>query len=451
MPKQNELVGPKGNFLLGHLPEFRKDPLAFLIKCAQEQSEIVPLRMLHLPVYLFTNADHVEYVLGTHSRDFVKSRMYKLGGSIFGNGIGMSEGDFWLRQRRLIQPIFHRERISAYGQIMVDHTQQMLATWQEGQILDIPEAMLQLSMGITTRTLFNVDDASHTIGKAITVALKEIANRFSTLISLPENVPTPANLRYQRAARHLDEGIYRMIQQRRAQPEDTGDLLSLLLQARHEDGSRMTDQQLRDEMVNLIIAGFETMAVAFIWIWYVLAQYPEVEAKLLAELQAVLGERTPTVADLPKLPYTEMVLTEMLRAYPPAPMMGREATKDFELGGYHFPAGTEIWLSPWVLHHNPRYFEAPNEFRPERWEGNLLKQLPKFAYCPFSGGPRQCLGNTYAVMEAKLVLTTVIQKFQLKVVPGQVVEPDFTFTLRPKHGLKMVLAKRSLSPSAQLN
>jgi len=334
---------------------------------------------------------------------------------------------------------------------MVDYTERMLATWQAGQIRDINHAMLSLSLEIAIKTLFNcdVDNDSEGAGEASTLVFEEIAARFSNPIPIPENIPTPGNRRYQKAVRRLDEIVYRIIQQRRAKPEDTGDLLSMLLQAQDEDGSVMTDRQLRDETITLLIAGHETAGNALSWTWYLLSQNPEVEAKLVAELEAVVGGRRPCLADLPKLRYTEMVLLESLRLYPIASLLGREAIKDFELEGYHFPKGAEIWISPWAMQRNPRYYEAPDEFKPERWEGDLIKRLPKFCYFPFSHGPRQCIGNTFATMEVKLVLATMIQCFHFELAPGEVVRPKFSISLNPEHGIKMVLTPRhALPPSA---
>lgn len=447
MSKQNGLIGPKGHFLLGHLMEFRKDPLGFLIHCSQGYGDVVKLRLLHIPVYLLLNPDDIEHVIVTRHRNFVKSRMYKLGSTLLGQGLPMSEGDFWLRQRRLSQPAFHRERIDGYGQIMVDHAERMLSDWKDGQVLDIHRTLLHLSVGIATKTLFNceLDDASEGISGACEDALKGIAARFSNPI-LPERVPTPSNVRYLGAVQRLNNIVYRIIQERRAKAEDTGDLLSMLLQARDEDGNGMTDLQLRDETLALLLGGFETTATALSWGWYLLAQHPQVEAKMLEEFRTVLGGRSPTVADLPKLPYTEMVLLETLRLYPPGPLMGREVLKGFEMGGHYFPAGAELWVVPWIMHRNSRYYEAPDEFRPERWEGDLVKRLPKFAYFPFSHGPRQCIGNAFASIEARLILATVVQKFHLGLTPGQVVETELAFTLRPKYGIKMSLTERSSSP-----
>jgi cytochrome P450 len=452
MPNQNGLVGPKGHFLLGNLPEFKKDELAFLTRCAQGYGEIVPLRLLHLSVYLLLNPDHIEYVLNAHSRDFVKSRMYKIAARLVKQGLVLSEGDYWLRQRRLIQPAFHKERIAAYGQIMVDYTERMLSTWQEGQILDAQDTMVHLSMAIVMKALFNcdVDNDPEGAGDVVRSLFKEAAALFANPMAIPENIPTPGNLRYRRVAQQMDKIVYHLIQQHRAKAEDTGDLLSMLLRARDESQNGMTDQELRDEMITMLAASFETTGTALCWAWYLLSQHPAVEAKLLAELEAVLGGRAPTVEDLPKLPYTEMILIETLRFYPPGPLQGREAVKDFELGGYHFSAGTEFWISPLVLHRSARYYEAPDEFRPERWEGDLIKQLPKFAYMPFLHGPRQCIGNVFASMEVRLILATVAQKFKLKLVPEQVVVPKFSLTLNPKYGLKMSVAQRGSAPQTAL-
>lgn len=450
MSKQSGLIGPKGHFLLGNLPEFNKDALAFLMRCSQDYGEIVPFRMLHLPIYLLTNPDHLEEVLSTHGRDFVKPRLFQLARRLLGNGLLLNEGNSWLRQRRLMQPAFHKDRTEAYGRIMVEYVERLLASWQAGQTVNISQAMARLTMEIVIKALLNYDVSNDTggLGKAFNVVIQEITARFNNPIPVPESIPTPGNLRYLRAAQYLDNVMYKMIRHRQAHPEDQGDLLSMLIQARDEDGSAMTDEQLRDEAMTIFIAGHETTATTLSWCWYLLSQHPEVEAKLMAELETVLGGRAPTTADLPKLSYTKMIVTETLRLYQPAPILGREAIKDVEVGGYHFPAGTEFWIIPTVIHHSSRYYEAPETFRPERWEGDLLKRLPKFAYMPFSHGPRLCMGGAFAMMEATLVVATMAQRFHLELAPGEVVVPKLSIALRPKEPIKMVVTKRC--PASQL-
>ncbi len=438
-------LGPKGHFLLGNLPEIRRDRLGFFSRCAREYGDIVSLRYGPRHIYMLNHPEYIEYVLATHHRNFTKHFALRLNRRVFGNGLLTSESDFWLRQRRLAQPAFHRNRIAAYGEAMVNFTERMLATWRDGETRDVHEAMMRLTLEIIAKTLFDADVAGEAseVGRMMEALMKNFAARVNSAFPLPERVPTPSNLRLQRATRRVEAVIYRVIQQRRSSGEDRGDLLSLFLQTRHEDdGSPMSDQQLRDEVMTLFLAGHETTAIALSWTWYLLSQHPQVEARLLAELQAALGGRSPSVADLPQLRYTEMVISEAMRLYPPAWAIGREAIQDCEIGGYPVPAGTTLMMSQWVMHRDARYFDHPEAFRPERWADGLATRLPKYAYFPFGGGPRLCIGHAFAMMEAVLLLATIAQKFRLRLVPGHPIEPWPSITLRPKHGLKMMLHER---------
>ncbi|HEY9668105.1 MAG TPA: cytochrome P450, partial [Coleofasciculaceae cyanobacterium] len=349
------------------------------------------------------------------------------------------------------QPAFHRERIAAYADVIVTYTNRMLATWQPGEIRDVYQEMMYLTLAIVTKTLFNADVASEVeqIGaslKAVTQHYNQNLNSNAHLLVLsfllPHWLPTPDHLRFRKAVQQLNEIVYGIIHQHRTSGNDTGDLLSMLLNAQDSDGSQMTEQQLRDEVVNLMFAGHETTTNALSWTWMLLSQHPVVEAKVLEELQAVLGGRTPTMADVPQLRYTERVVLESMRLYPPVWTLTREVMQDCEIGGYPLSAGTNVFMSQWVMHRDPRYFDNPEEFAPDRWKDDLAKRLPTFAYFPFSGGPRVCIGKSFAMMETVLVLATVAQKFQLKLVPEHPIVLEPSITLSPKNGLKMLLTKR---------
>ncbi|HWP28608.1 MAG TPA: cytochrome P450, partial [Chloroflexota bacterium] len=346
----------------------------------------------------------------------------------------------------LIQPAFHRQQLAAYSEIMVACTEQLLATWRDGEVRDIHQEMMRLTLQIVARALFGADvaDEAAVVDEALRVALERFGTRLSSLaFLLPDTLPTPDNWGFLRAARRLDAIVYRIIAARRASGADRGDLLSILLRARDEaDGGGMTDRQLHDEVMTLLLAGHETTAIALSWTWYLLSQHPAVEARLLAELQAVLGGRAPTAEDLPRLPYTEWVLWEALRLYPPAWALAREAVQDCEIGGYPVPAGTIVVMSQWLLHRDPRYFDAPERFLPERWADGLAKRLPRYAYFPFGGGPRLCIGAGFASLEAALVLATVLPRFRLTLVPGHPIALWPSVTLRPRYGIRMVLHRR---------
>jgi cytochrome P450 len=305
---------------------------------------------------------------------------------------------------------------------------------------------MAVTRAIVAKTLFDADvsDEARAIGDASEIVMEYFGKRFGSLLALlPLWLPTPATLRLRRAVRRLDEVVYRMIADRRRSPEDRGDLLSILLEAQDaDDGSRMSDRQVRDEAMTLFLAGHETTAVALSWTWYLLAQHPEVDARLGDELHAVLGAHAPTVADLPRLKYADMIVSEAMRLYPPAYAIGRQAARPTEVSGHPLSRGVIVIVPAWVVHRDRRWFEDPEAFRPDRWAGDLARRLPRFAYFPFGGGPRQCIGNAFAMMEAVLLLATIAQRFRLTMEPGQHVTPTPYVTLRPEPGLRMRLARR---------
>jgi cytochrome P450 len=360
---------------------------------------------------------------------------------LLGNGLLTSDGDSWLRQRRLAQPAFKPSRVAAYGETMVAYAERLIAGWKAGETRDLQPEMTRLTLEITAKTLFGADigtDAAD-VGAALADALASFDVRVSSWFPLPYWVPTPTNRRLVKAVKRLDAIVYRIINERRAGGEDRGDLLSMLLQAQDDEGGAMSDKQLRDETMTLFLAGHETTALALTWTFYLLAQSADAEAKLRTELAAVLGGRSPTVADLPRLRWTEHVVTESMRLYPPAYAFGREALADCEIGGYPVRKGTTLFLSQWVMHRDPRYYDEPERFLPERWAGGLMQRLPRFAYFPFSGGPRQCIGDRFAMMEAVLIVAAVAQRYRFALVPGHPVVPKPSMTLRPQHGIKVVL------------
>jgi len=362
---------------------------------------------------------------------------------LFGEGLLTSEGDFWLRQRRLVQPAFHRGRVAAYGTTMVEYAERAMRGWKNAEVRDIHEDMMEITLQIVGKTLFNAEltrDAKE-VGETMEVLLK-LAADFGKTILIPLWVPTPRNLRARMGIRRIEKIIYRIIAQKRAEARDTGDLLSMLLAVQDEDGSRMTDKQLRDETITLFLAGHETTANALSWTIWLLAQNPAAERKFFDELAGVLNGRPPNVEDIPKLTYTANVLTESMRLYPPAWGMARLVKEEVEVAGYKLGPGDGVACAQWVVHRDARWFEEPEKFLPERWEGDLVKRLPRFAYFPFGGGPRQCIGNSFALMEATLILATIARKFRFKLVEGHAVKPLASITLRPQHGIRAALEAR---------
>ena len=436
--------GPKGRLIGDNLREYARDPLGFLSDCAREYGDVVGLRFMGQNLYLLSDPDLIKYVLVENNRNFTKTRILKRNRRLLGEGLLTSEGEFWRRQRRLAQPAFHRKRVAAYGEVMVTYAKRSLEAWRDGQTIDVHEEMMHLTLEIVAKCLFDADLGARAtdVGKAMKVALENFSSQ-RRLVRIPRGVPTPHNIRFEMAARSLDEVVGAIIEGRRKSGEYRGDLLSMLVLAEDEDGERMTDKQLRDEVMTLFLAGHETTANALSWTFWLLSLSPNAEAKLAEELERVLGDRTPTMSDLSDLPYVERVVKESMRLYPPAWVVGREAIAECEIGGYRMPAGTTALMSQWVMHRDPRYHENPERFDPDRWTAEYAKALPRFAYFPFGGGPRQCIGAGFAMTETRLVLAAVAQRLRMELVPGQRVEPYASITLRPKEGIRMILAARS--------
>ena len=437
--------GPRGRWLSGHLPDFRRDRLNFFANCARTYGDVVAVRFGPRRVYIVSHPRDIEEVLVHRARDFRKHFALRLNPVVLGNGLLTSEGDFWLKQRRLIQPAFQRSRLTAYVPDMANAAEKVLGSWSAGETRDIAAEMMRLTLMIAAKTLFGADvgEEARDVGAALEVLLERFRVRFASLFWLPSWLPTPGKIRFDRAVRRLDDIIYRFIHQRRQSREQRTDLLSILLHARDEDdGSRMTDKQLRDEAMTLFLAGHETTALTLSWTWYLLAENPRVQEKLAAEVDAILGGKVPTADDLPRLHYAEQVIQESMRVLPAIYTIGREALHDCELGGYQVPKGTTLLMSQWIVHHDGRFYEQPQEFRPERWGEEKIKGLPRFAYFPFGGGPRQCIGNTFALMEAVLVLAMIAQRYRFTLLPGHPVEPSPTFTLRPRFGIKANIRPR---------
>ena len=438
--------GPKGHGLLGNLGDLNRDQLGFYTRCAREHGDLVPIRLGRTPALLIYHPDAIEEVLVARNRDFIKSWGVRLLRALVGDGLFLAEGDLWLRQRRLMQPDFHRQRVADYGEIMTDWAARWTADWRDGVVLDIHEEMMGVTRAIVAKTLFDADVSrdARVIGLASQFVLEYFGKRLgSPRAFLPLWLPTPENLRRHLAIRRLDKVVYRMIDDRRRNREARGDLLSILLEAQDAgDGSRMTDRQVRDEVMTLFMAGHETTAVALSWTWYLLSQHPDVDARLADELRVVLGGRLPTAADLPALRFTEMIVTESMRLYPPAYGIGRGAVRPTEIAGRRVETGTIVIIPTWVVHRDPRWFDGPEAFLPERWADDAARRLPRFAYLPFGGGPRQCIGNTFAIMEAILILATIAQRFRPTLPPGQRVRPAPSITLRPERGIRMRFERR---------
>lgn len=438
--------GPTSRFPGGQMLAFARQPTLFLSHLARTYGDVVGYRLGPERTFFLNHPDYIRDVLVTHQRQFIKGRGLQWAKFILGEGLLTSEGDVHLRQRRLAQPAFQRQRLATYGQVMLDYAVRLRQRWQPGDRRDIAQEMMRLTLAIAGKTLFgaDVENEAPEVGDALTTILRLFPRFMIPFFSLIAKLPLPSNRRADAARRLLDTVIYRIIQERRASGTDQGDLLSLLLTARDEegDGSGMTDQQLRDEVMTIILAGHETTANAMTWTWYLLSQHPTVEAQLHAELDTVLGGRLPTVADVPQLAYTRMVLAESMRLYPPAWAIGRRALQDYQVGGYILPARSIVVVSQYVMHRDARFYPAPEVFDPQRWTPEAEASRPKFAYFPFGGGVRQCIGEHFAWMEGILLLATLAQHWHLRLVPGHPVEPQALVTLRPRYGMQMTLTPR---------
>ena len=433
---------------VGNALSFLSDPLRFLRQARQQNGDVVDVALGPMKVTLVSHPDLVEDILVTRSKLFQKDRFLQTTlRPVLGEGLLSSEGEFWRRQRRLAQPAFHRDRIRAYGDIMVTHAARLGARWQGAQVRDVHKDMMRLTLEIVAEALFgaNVGDHAEVVGESLEAILSMVSDSLTLFFPVLGGLPTPKRRRFDRAIATLDKIIYGVIEQRRSSNADGDDLLSMLLHARDDDGTRMSDKQLRDECMTLFLAGHETTALNLSWTWLLLSRNPEVEQKLARELAEVLGERPATFADVPNLKYTGQVIAESLRMYPPAWSMGREARVDLEIGGYRVPRGGQIWFCPWAIQRDSRWFASPDAFRPERWDGDLAKTLHRYAYFPFGGGPRFCIGQAFAQMEAVLILATLARGFRVAVDPSLEVVPETSVTLRPKHGLPARITARGPS------
>jgi cytochrome P450 len=426
---------------------FRRDPLKFLTRLAREHGDIVPFRMGPQHALLLNYPDLIKDALVTRADCFHKGRALQRSKRLLGEGLLTSEGEHHRRQRRLAQPAFHRKRIESYGAVMVDYAARDSERWRDGETLDVSHEMMRLTLAIVGKTLFDADVESDTdeIGNALTELLELFQMLLLPYSEYLERLPLPANRRFTRSRAKLDAVIYRIIEERRASGADRGDLLSMLLLAQDEEGASggMTDEQLRDEALTIFLAGHETTANALAWTWYLLAQNPDAEAKLHAELDAVLaGGRLPTVEDLPQLPYTEMILAESMRLYPPAWVIGRLTVKDYAVGDYVAAQGTLVLISQYVMHRDPRFFPDPLRFDPERFTTEAKEARPQYAYFPFGGGARRCIGEGFAWMEGTLIIAAIARRWRMRLVPEHTVVTHPRMTLRAKHGIRMTLEDR---------
>jgi cytochrome P450 len=442
--------GPRGNFLLGSLGAVSRDWLGFYAGCAKEFGDVVYLRYLHVPICLLVHPRDIEYVLVTNPGNFTKSADYRALARVLGRGLLTSEGKFWQRQRGLIQPAFRRESIVSYAPVMTGATRRMIDAWSENESRNIHDDLMRVTLEIVAQCLFGaqVGDAAERVGKAMHVVMDRFVTDAGQALLFPFDIPDFLASGRRHAIRELNDIINGIIRERRNSNHPREDLLGTLLQARDAEGRPMSDAQLRDEVMTLFLAGHETTAIALSWTCFLLAQNPQIEDRLVEELRAVLGNREPAPEDLPRLRYAEMVLKEALRLYPAVWGVGRRAIADCEIGGYRVSAGTNIFIFQWLTQRDPRFFPDPETFDPERWREDPVRcgKIPRFAYFPFGGGPRVCVGASFAMIEATLLLATILQRVRLDLVPGHPVETLASVTLRPKHGIRAIVRRRAPLP-----
>lgn len=438
--------GPKGNFLLGNFTEYSRDPLGFLTRCAGDYGDVVSLRLPATRIFLLSDPLHIEKVLTGTNVDFAihGGMRIPLTRRLFGRGLLTSEGAEWRRQRRLTFPLFSHSLVARYGEIMVDETNTMLSGWKHGQTRNVYKETVDVTIRIVIKALLGGSDQSPQVAELAKslATLKDayvMKNRWQGFVRV---LPLPIRTRFKIAVDRVDNVIDGIIRERRSNRSAQNDLLSVLMAAEYDDGNPISDEQLRGELKTFLITGHEAPATLLAWALYLLARHPESESKLLAEIEEVLGGRVPDAADLKQLSYTSQVLKETLRLYPPAWFVAREAVRDCEIGDYSVPQGTQLLMSQWLMHRDSRFWEKPELFRPERWE-NSEKKSPKYAYFPYGGGPRFCMGSAYTEMLTVLVLAMIMRKFRFEVAPDQIIEPYATAVLLPKNGIRLILTKRT--------
>jgi cytochrome P450 len=458
--------GPRGLPIVGTSFMASRDSTRTLTRWARDYGDIVYYRFFDFRFYVLFHPQHVEQVLLGKTGNFVKGITSRANPELFGNGLLTSDGDFWRRQRKLSNPAFHRESLVRYADITTEEATRLLHGWKNGDSHNIHNDMMNVTLRIVLRSLFGSDlgESMKVIEPALDAIMLSSSGFHSIAFFL--GLPTPTRARHFRAVREIDRVVYALIARGReklkssecraagADEQTAGgakDLLTLLLTARDEDGNSMSDQQLRDEVMTLLLAGHETTALNLSWAWYLLSQHPEVEENLHAELETVLGGRLPCAADLPRLQYTDRVIRETLRLYPPAWRIFRRTLEPFTVGEYTLPAGSNIVMSQWVTQRDPRWFSEPERFYPDRWSEEAAAKLPRFAYFPFGGGLRVCIGAGFAMMEATLLLATIAQRFRMCLAPNQRIEPLASITLRPRNGIRVELQERvpaRVAPSA---
>jgi cytochrome P450 len=445
-PKTTLPPGPSGYPFIGILPKMWGNSLDFFQQSAAEYGDVVLLNFGNRKGYLFNNPDDIQYILQTNYRNFQKSTTVSVVPAVLGAGLATNEGDSWLKQRRLMQPAFHKENVQRLGDAMIREASRLFPLWDSmaagSAPINIFVQMMRLTQNIIVQTMFGGDihDRAARVGDAWSTVLRYFNQSAYALVQIPSSWPTRRNREFHAALDLLNRETSEIIEKAAALPPDeTPDLLALLLAARDEEGGGMSSQQLRDEIMTIFLAGHETTADTLTWTFYLLAQNPAVRAKLHAELDAVLGGRLPTIGDLPKLEFTGNIVQEAVRLYPPFWLIYRTPVTPDEIAGYKVEPGDYIFICPYVIHRDPKFWDTPNTFNPDRFPAEPANKL---AYIPFGAGPRRCIGEQMALMEATLSLASIAQRYQFDLYPGETVTPEPQVTLRPKGGIRMTIKRR---------
>lgn len=439
------------------MPALRRDPTGVFLDVAHRFGDIAYMRIGPHHGLLLNHPDHIRHVLQDNARNYHKSPLYDKLKVAVGEGLLTSEEPYWLRQRRMAQPAFHRQRVSGLAAVMAGTARELVARWEtiaaKAEPIDVADEMMRVTQTIVLRTLLGADlgPFAGELDRAWSLVNQHIGESFWSL-GLLDRWPTPKNLRFRRALAVLDGAVFHIIEVRRRAGRETDDLVSMLMFARDEDtGHAMTDRQLRDEVMTILLAGHETTSLALVWTWYLVSQNPAVQRRMEVELDQVLAGRSPSFGDLGDLPYTRMVFEEAMRLYPPAWGLSRVALAPDEIGGYHVARNWLVFVIPFVMHRHPAYWPDPERFDPERFTPEQTAARPKFVYLPFGAGPRQCIGNQFAMIEGHLLLATLAQRYRLELVPGSRVEPWPLITLRPRHSLRMWIRPRASESHAFLH
>jgi cytochrome P450 len=441
--------GPRGYPFLGVLPRLRSDPIGAFLDAADQYGDVVHLKAGPYHGFLLSNPADIKHVLQDNARNYHKSPLYERLRDGIGNGLLTSEDSFWLRQRRLAQPAFHRQRLIAMADAMVDCTAQALDRWERtastAGTIDVVAEMMALTQAIIVRTMFSTDlgATAEVVNRTWPIINRRIGETFWAT-KFETTLPLPANLRFRRALHELETVVFRIIADRRQTGRDESDLLSMFLSARDEEtGESMNDRQLRDEVMTMLLAGHETTSLALSWTYYLLSQHPDVEQRIAEEVDRVVGDERPAFAHLDRLSATKRAIEESLRLYPPAWGFSRLSLADDEIGGYRVPKGSIVFLIPFVVHRRPALWPDPERFDPDRFAPDRESGRPRFAYFPFGGGPRGCIGNHFAMVEMQLIVASIAQRYRIAVVPGQRIRAEPLITLRPTPGIRATIERRA--------